>query len=326
MNVLDLFSGTGELGRMLHAGLKEALGIEARTVAYCEKDRFCQALLMSRMWRGEIDAAPICTDMHELRASDFLLRVDIVVGGWPCQGNSAAGHRKGMADERSALVTEVARVVCEFQPSLVFLENVAGVLTAPGDGVGFVANALAELGYEFRHILLSASEVGASHERERFWLMAHSQRKSDQSKFRNAIDRWAKESEQIRMGRGPVGDAERLGSVRLEGCAETGGGHLYHSKLSTWATPQARDYRGPDMKGSKNIQRKLKAGYTVDLNSQAAHLHQETGKPGEEFSEPTPKLNPLFVEWLLGSPIGMTELEPWATEWIQSARRKPSKS
>jgi site-specific DNA-cytosine methylase len=181
--VLDIFSGTGELGRAFGEGISELLGIGVRTAAYCEIERYPQAVLLSRMSRGEIDVAPICTDIRELRAADFfgedgrnpIACIDAIVGGWPCQGNSIAGLRKGMADERSGLVTEVIRLVEEFRPSIIFLENVPGVLTAPGDGVEFVCSRLAALGYDYRYTLLSAAEVGASHGRNRFWLMAHTQ-------------------------------------------------------------------------------------------------------------------------------------------------------
>jgi DNA (cytosine-5)-methyltransferase 1 len=174
LNVLDIFSGTGELGRAFHEGIKEALGLECRTIAYCEKERFPQAILLSRMWRGEIDHAPICTDVRELRAQDFFHGCHFaIVGGWPCQGNSFAGHRLGMEDERSGLIKEVIRLIEEFRPELIYLENVPGVLIARGDGVGYLVGELARLGYEFRHTLLSARQVGATHERNRFWILAH---------------------------------------------------------------------------------------------------------------------------------------------------------
>ncbi len=179
---LDLFSGGGQLGCAFRDGLLEGLGVPSRTVAYCEwaddptgHGLYPVGVLLSRMRRGEIDTAPICSDIRLLQGAD-LGRIDFIVGGWPCQGNSLAGSRKGMEDERSALVIEVVRLVRELGPSLVFLENVPGVLTAPGDGVGFVADALAGLGYELRWTDLSAADVGQAHERRRFWLMAYAPR------------------------------------------------------------------------------------------------------------------------------------------------------
>lgn len=108
-----------------------------------------------------------------------------------------------------------------------------------------------------------------------------------------------------------------------------------------WATPQARDSKSADMPGSGNFERKVENGWTIDLNSQAAGLfvsteapkdshpappHPTTGKDGRESSQPAPKLNPQFVEWLMGYPIGTTGLEHWATAWIISRRKRRLKS
>lgn len=59
--------------------------------------------------------------------------------------------------------------------------------------------------------------------------------------------------------------------------------------------------------------------------SQSARPSLEV-QPGNKSSESIPRLNPLFVEWLLGSPFGTTELEPAVMAWIISARRRRSKS
>ena len=58
MNGLDLFSGIG--------GISKALEPWVRTIAYCEQDRFCQAVLLSRMSTGDIDTAPIWDDVTTL--------------------------------------------------------------------------------------------------------------------------------------------------------------------------------------------------------------------------------------------------------------------
>lgn len=175
LSVIDLFSGSGILGQAFAEALHESLGLRIRTALYCERADYPQAVLLSRMLRGEIDSAPIHNDIRTLGldAAPWLGSVFGIVGGWPCQGNSLAGSRKGMEDERSGLVVEVIRLVRLFRPSVIFLENVPGVLTAPGDGVGFVANALAQLGYDMRWTDLAASDVGQAHERQRFWLMAY---------------------------------------------------------------------------------------------------------------------------------------------------------
>ena len=164
---LDLFSGIG--------GISEALVPWVETVAYCENDKFPQAVLLSRMERGEIDTAPIWDDVTTLSKKVLneagLKEIDIITGGWPCQGNSVAGKRLGMEDLRSGLVREVTRLVGELRPELVFLENVAGVLSAPGDGLGYILNEMASMGYDCRWGVSPIEE--APHRRQRLFLLAH---------------------------------------------------------------------------------------------------------------------------------------------------------
>jgi len=75
MNGLDLFSGIGGIGIALEPWV--------RTVAYCERDRYAQGVLLSRMRSGDIDTAPIWDDVTTLRG-DMLPRIDIIFGGFPC--------------------------------------------------------------------------------------------------------------------------------------------------------------------------------------------------------------------------------------------------
>ncbi len=101
-----------------------------------------------------------------------LARPDIVFGGFPCQDISIASpNPQGLEGERSGLFFEIARLVREIRPSFIFLENVAAIAFR---GLDRVAGALAALGYDCRWDMLRASDVGALHRRERWWLLAHS--------------------------------------------------------------------------------------------------------------------------------------------------------
>jgi len=86
LNGLDLFSGIG--------GITLALSEWVRPIAYCEIDRYCQGVLLSRMRSGDISTAPIWDDVRTLKG-EMLPKVDIIYGGFPCQDISTAGHGKG---------------------------------------------------------------------------------------------------------------------------------------------------------------------------------------------------------------------------------------
>lgn len=164
LNGLDLFSGIG--------GLTLALAPWVRPIAYCEVDRYCQAVLLSRMRDGSIPRAPIWDDVTTL-VPELLPRegVDIIYGGFPCQDISIASPTKeGLAGKRSGLFFEIERLVCDLRPEFVFLENVSAIAFR---GLDRVAGAMAALGYDCRWDMLRASDVGAPHRRERWWLLAH---------------------------------------------------------------------------------------------------------------------------------------------------------
>jgi DNA (cytosine-5)-methyltransferase 1 len=172
---LDLFSGIG--------GITKALEPWVRPVAYCENDRYAQAVLLSRMATGELPSAPIWDDVRTLHGS-MLGPVDIVYGGFPCQDISVAGRGKGLAGERSGLFFEIVRLVGEIRPRFVFLENVPAI-TARGGWE--VVGALAALGFDCRWDMLSAYDVGAPHRRERWWLLAHAQGWQDDGRGRGHL-------------------------------------------------------------------------------------------------------------------------------------------
>lgn len=175
MNGLDLFSGIGGIGIALEPWV--------RTVAYCERDRYAQGVLLSRMRSCEIDTAPIWDDVTTLRG-DMLPRIDIIFGGFPCQDLSVAGRGAGLDGERSGLFFEIARLVRECEPRFVFLENVPAIRTRGGERV---VKELASIGYDCRWTTLSAASVRAPHKRDRWFLLAYSKRELIRVKQRWSI-------------------------------------------------------------------------------------------------------------------------------------------
>lgn len=163
MNGLDLFSGIG--------GMSIALRPWVTTRAYCEIEPFCQSVLLSRMSTNDLENAPIWDDVCNFPYADIPRGyIDIISGGFPCQGISVAGHGKGLEDKRSGLFYEIIRGCREIRPKFIFLENVPAITTRGGIQV---INEITALGYDCRWITISAASVGASHRRERWFLLAH---------------------------------------------------------------------------------------------------------------------------------------------------------
>jgi len=151
-----------------------ALSPWVKPIAYCENDRYAQAVLLQRMSTREITRAPVWDDITTL-LPEMLPRngIDIIYGGFPCQDISVAGTRRGLEGKRSGLFYEIIRLATEIKPTFIFLENVPGIRTK---GLKEVTGEITQLGYDCRWTILSASNVGAPHVRKRWWLLAHADR------------------------------------------------------------------------------------------------------------------------------------------------------
>jgi DNA (cytosine-5)-methyltransferase 1 len=178
INGLDLFSGIG--------GISIGLSRWVEPIAYCENDRFSQSDLLDNMHNGHIKMAPIWDDVRTLKGKDLPVMPDIVYGGFPCQDISTAGLGAGLDGQRSGLYFEIVRLVEETKPTFVFLENVAAIRTR---GLSRVCYELAARGYDLRWTVISASSVGACHQRARWFLLAHTDCESSRKQLFNQFDK-----------------------------------------------------------------------------------------------------------------------------------------
>ena len=163
--ILSICTGAGGLD----LGVKLACPA-ARTVCYVEREAFAVAELVAAMEVACLDEAPVWSDLGSFDGTAWRGRVDWLIGGIPCQPHSTASNqRRGAEDERD-LWPDAARVIREVQPSLVFLENVDGILRYYFDAI---RPELQGLGYRLEAGLFSAAEVGAPHERQRFFVLGY---------------------------------------------------------------------------------------------------------------------------------------------------------
>lgn len=166
---LSLCSGYEGVG----LGLRRVLP-NLREIAYVEREGFPIANLVSKMEAGDLDAAPVFTDVKTLPYRKFSGLVDILSCGFPCQPFSSSGKRKGVEDPRH-LFPYIRDGIRECRPRIVFLENVEGIIsskTEDGDSVlQYVLGELEGMGYRATAGVFSASEVGATHQRKRVFIL-----------------------------------------------------------------------------------------------------------------------------------------------------------
>ncbi len=125
---------------------------------------YAQSVLRQRQQDGWMPKFPIYNDICALDGTEFQNQFDILCGGFPCQAFSTAAHGKNI--EEKNLWGEMLRFVKQSNAPVVFAENV--VLRA----IEKAKKDLEELGYIVVRCRLSCSDIGADHQRNRFWLLA----------------------------------------------------------------------------------------------------------------------------------------------------------
>ena len=220
MNELALFSGAG--GGILGGHL-----LGWRTICAVEFEPYAAAVLVQRQNDRILPPFPVWDDVRTFDGRPWEGRVDVVSGGFPCQDISAAGRGAGLDGERSGLWSEMARIIREVRPRFAFVEN-SPMLTSRG--LGRVLGDLAEMGFDAEWSVVSASDTGAPHLRERIWVAAsakclqwRSQRSTcDRLEIqKSSVSQWDEGSGGTGVSRSDVGYAsgQRYGSSKVEICA-----------------------------------------------------------------------------------------------------------
>ena len=141
------------------------------TRCYVEWEAYPRSVIIAAQRAGYLEPAPIWDDLTTFDAKPLAGAIDTLLAGYPCQPFSQAGQRRGADDERH-LWPDVARIARELGPALqwIILENVAGHVTL---GAETVLRELWDMGFTPAAGLFSASEVGATHERIRWFCVAY---------------------------------------------------------------------------------------------------------------------------------------------------------
>lgn len=155
---IDLFAGLGGFRLAL-----ESLGAEC--VYSSEWDE-----PVRKVYRDNFDEIPDgdITQVDEKNIPDH----DILCAGFPCQAFSISGKQNGFEDSRGTLFFDVARIVKEKQPKVVFMENVKNFASHDGGKTLEVVRATMEnLSYTFFYKVLSAVDFGIPQKRERIYMV-----------------------------------------------------------------------------------------------------------------------------------------------------------
>jgi site-specific DNA-cytosine methylase len=155
----------------IELGIKRT-GLDVRTVAYVEIEAFACANLVAKIEQGQMDAAPIWTNLKTFDGRPFRNKVHGIIGGYPCQPFSVAGvvhgRRKGAEDPRH-LWPYIEDHISTVEPLWCFFENVEGHLSL---GFDEVFESLRNLGYRVEAGLFTAAEGGSRFKKARLFILA----------------------------------------------------------------------------------------------------------------------------------------------------------
>ena len=154
--VISLFSGAGgmDLG-FINAGFDIVWA----------NDFFKEAV---ESYKKNVDDRIVYGDITQIDSSEMPDEIDLVIGGFPCQGFSVANTKRSMKDERNFLYKEMLRVIRDKKPKFFVAENVKGILSMKkGKVIEMIKKDFRSLGYEVDARLLNAAEYGVPQARER---------------------------------------------------------------------------------------------------------------------------------------------------------------
>lgn len=213
MRTMHLFAGAG-------GGLLADLILGHEPTVAVEWDAHACRVLRERAQDGWFpDLHVHAGDVREFDPSPWAGRVDQIAAGFPCQDISiagrGAGRGAGLAGTRSGLVSEVFRAIDSVRPGLVFLENSPHIRTRGRD---VVIGELVARGYAWRDGILAASDVGAGHQRNRWWLLA-----ANADGMRQLQQKRRQQEEWQRSGYGTALDANPVRGKRKTGVGQQGG-------------------------------------------------------------------------------------------------------
>lgn len=166
VNIIDLFCGCGGLSYGFElAGYKTLLGID-------NDIRATECFILNHK-----NAKAICGDITKIKYSRDIKplincsKIDVIVGGPPCQGMSLSGPRK-LDDPRNKLYLSFIRLVDEIKPRAFVIENVPGLVRLYG---GTIKNSIIEkfesIGYSVKQEILCSSLFGVPQTRRRVFFV-----------------------------------------------------------------------------------------------------------------------------------------------------------
>lgn len=171
VRVATMFSGIGAIEYAL-----KRLKLRTEIVFASDIDKFAK---QSYFANYPISEENWYDDVHDINGKKYKSKIDLLVGGSPCQSFSMVGKRRGFDDTRGTLFYEFARVVKESKPNVFIFENVKGLVNHDkGETFETIKSTFDELGYKYFYQVLNAKNYGVPQHRERIFIIGFKNKKT----------------------------------------------------------------------------------------------------------------------------------------------------
>jgi DNA (cytosine-5)-methyltransferase 1 len=170
IRLATMFSGIGAIEFAL-----KRLNLSNEVVFASDNDKFVK---QSYFANYDIKENNWYEDVCSINGYKYKDKIDLLVGGSPCQSFSMVGKRKGFNDTRGTLFYEFARVVKESQPKVFIYENVKGLINHDnGNTFETIKATFNELGYNYYYKVLNSKDYGIPQHRERIFVIGFKEQK-----------------------------------------------------------------------------------------------------------------------------------------------------
>lgn len=164
LKLATAFSGIGAIEHAL-----KRMKVDHKIIFACDNDSYVKK---SYFANHDIDETRWYDLVQNIDGKKYKGKVDLLVGGTPCQSFSMVGKRRGFKDARGTLFYEFARLVKEMKPKSFIFENVKGLLSHDsGKTWEVIQSVFKELGYAYFPKVLNAKDYGMPQNRERLFVI-----------------------------------------------------------------------------------------------------------------------------------------------------------
>ena len=162
LKVLSLFAGAGGMD----LGFKNA-GYDIVWANDVDPDSV-------KTYKKNIGDHIILGDIEKIKNNKIPANIDVVIGGFPCQGFSIANKSRHIDDSRNKLYKQMLRIIRDKKPKYFVAENVGGILTlGKGAVIQKIIKDFKSIGYKVDYKILNAADYGVPQTRKRVFIIGN---------------------------------------------------------------------------------------------------------------------------------------------------------